>query len=90
MNKSIMYGDYKNTGRDALGYNQSRTKGAKMNDKPKRLQKLEDYWSLRPIDVWFEYEDFDEWTVYMKGYFDAAEVSEIAKALKAVNKAGRL
>ena len=58
--------------------------------KPKRLQKIEDYWAKRMIDVRFEYEDFDEWTVYMKGYFDAAEVKEIAKALKAVNKAGRL
>ena len=52
-------------------------------DKPKRLQKIEDCYKL--IDVRFEYEGFDEWTVYMRGYFNAAEVSEIAKALKAVN-----
>jgi len=54
--------------------------------KPKRLQKIEAAYEDRQVAVEFEYKDFDEWTVYMKGYFDAAEVKEIANALKAANK----
>ena len=58
--------------------------------KPKRLQKLEDAYQERYVDVSFGFKDFDEWTVYLRGYFADFELHEIVKALKSANKAGRL
>ena len=62
-----------------------------MTDKPKRLQKLEDRW--RDDDagtVEFDNDFSGEWMVYVSGHFADFEVKEIANALKAANKAGKL
>ena len=64
---------------------------AKMTDKPARLQKLEDYWLERggPF-VAFHEQDEGYWCADIKGCFADYELHEVAKALKAVNKAGKL
>ena len=58
--------------------------------KPARLAKIEAYHK----DKGGEYVDFrlwqDRWGVVLDGRFEDQEVNEIAKALRAVNKAGRL
>ena len=61
-----------------------------MNDKPKRLEKLEAYWQDSPQEVKFEEQDVGFWCVYINGYLASHELAEIVKALKAANKAGRL
>ena len=58
--------------------------------KPKRMQKLEDAYQDRVVEVMFEEMDVGYWSVYLKGYFADHELAEITKALKAANKAGRL
>lgn len=58
--------------------------------KPKRLEKLEKYWADSPQEVLFEEQDAGFWCVYINGFFADHELHEIVKALKAVNKAGRL
>ena len=58
--------------------------------KPKRLQKLENHWADSSQEVAFEEQDLGYWCVYIKGFLAAHELAEIAKALKAANKAGRL
>ena len=59
--------------------------------KPKRLQKLEEYWLSRggPF-VHFHEQDAGYWCVDIEGCFADFELHEIVKALKAVNKAGKL
>ena len=59
--------------------------------KPARLQKLEDYWLERggPF-VAFHEQDEGYWCVDIKGCFADYELHEVVKALKAVNKAGKL
>ena len=61
-----------------------------MNDKPKRLEKLESYWQYSPQEVKFEEQDVGFWCVYINGYLASHELAEIVKALKAANKAGVL
>ena len=61
-----------------------------MNDKPKRMQKLEDAYEDRVVEVMFEEMDAGYWSVYLDGYFADHELHAIVKALKAANKAGRL
>jgi len=58
--------------------------------KPARLSKLESYWQDSPQEVRFEEQDVGFWCVYIQGYLAAHELAEIVRALKAVNKAGRL
>jgi len=62
-----------------------------MTDKPKRLEKLEDRW--RDDDagtVEFDNGFSGEWMVHMDGHFADFEIKEIANALKAANRAGKL
>jgi len=61
-----------------------------MNDKPKRMQKIEAEYEDRVVEVMFEEMDAGYWSVYISGYFADHELHEITKALKAANKAGRL
>ena len=58
--------------------------------KPARLAKLEAAYEDRVVAVMFEEMDAGYWSVYLDGYFADHELAEIAKALRAVNKAGRL
>ena len=58
--------------------------------KPKRLEKLEDHWADQHRAVKFEESDAGYWHVYIKGFFADFEIAEIARALKAANKAGKL
>ena len=58
--------------------------------KPKRLQKLEEYYADQYREVKFEESDAGYWHVYIKGFFADFEIAEIARALKAANKAGAL
>ena len=58
--------------------------------KPKRLEKLEDHWADQRRAVKFEESDAGYWHVYIKGFFADFEIKEIANALKAANKAGKL
>jgi len=58
--------------------------------KPKRLQKIEDHYADSFRNVSFEDEFGGEWMVYIQGHFADFEIKEIANALKAANKAGRL
>ena len=59
-------------------------------NKPKRLQKLEAYWADSSQQVLFEEQDAGYWAVRLDGFFADFEIHEIVKALRAVNKAGRL
>ena len=61
-----------------------------MTDKPKRLEKLEEHWTEQVREVTFEESDAGYWHVYIKGFFADFEIAEIARALKAANKAGKL
>ena len=59
--------------------------------KPARLQKLEAYWEKRlGPTVHFHEQDAGYWCVDIEGCFADFELHEIVKALKAVNKAGKL
>ena len=58
--------------------------------KPARLSKLEQYWQDSSQQVCFEEQDSGYWAVWLDGFFADFEIKEIAKALKAANKAGRL
>jgi hypothetical protein len=58
--------------------------------KPARLSKLEAYWEERYCKVEFHEQDEGSWCVEIQGWYAAHELAEIAKALRAVNKAGRL
>ena len=62
-----------------------------MTDKTKRMLKIEDYWQSRggPF-VNFHEQDKGHWCVDISGCFADFEIKEIANALKAANKAGRL
>ena len=57
--------------------------------KPKRLQKLEDYWQARG-SAYVDFRESDHWYVILDGAFDTVELHAIVKALKAANKAGQL
>ena len=61
-----------------------------MIDKPARLSKLEQYYEDSARVVLFDNEFGGEWMVYISGHFSSVEIDEINRALKAVNKAGRL
>jgi len=58
--------------------------------KPDRLVKLEEYWYDDMRTVLFEESDANYWMVQIKGIFQDFELAEIARALRAVNKAGKL
>ena len=58
--------------------------------KPARLDKLEEYWKDSHRKVEFEEQDIGSWVVVIQGCFADYELHEIVKALKAVNKAGKL
>jgi hypothetical protein len=73
-----------------MGYNQSNKGETKMSDKPKRLEKLEQYWREQHREVEFFEADESYWHVLIRGYFADYELHEIVKALKAANKAGVL
>ena len=61
-----------------------------MNDKPKRLSKLEDAWQKRGSAYVSFREVNGHWYVTLDGEYDHHELVEIYRALKAANKAGRL
>ena len=63
---------------------------AKMTDKPARLLKLEDYYQDSARVVLFDNRFGGEWMVDIRGHFADFEIDEINRALKAVNKAGKL
>jgi len=63
--------------------------------KPKRLEKLEAYYqdSARVVlfdKMFFGFRFGGEWMVDIRGHFADFEIDEINRALKAVNKAGKL
>ena len=58
--------------------------------KPKRLQKIEDYYQESARVVLFDNRFGGEWTVDIRGHFADFEIDEINRALKSVNKAGKL
>ncbi len=61
------------------------TEGSPLGNKPKRLQKIEDYWQDQHRQVYFEEPDAGYWHVYVKGFFADFELAEIAEALKLCN-----
>ena len=61
-----------------------------MTDKPARLLKLEDYYQESARVVLFDNEFDGEWMVDIRGHFADFEIDEINRALKSVNKAGKL
>ena len=61
-----------------------------MTDKPARLEKIENYWEQQFRTVEFEEQDIGSWVVVIRGCFADYELHEVVKALKAVNKAGKL
>ena len=58
--------------------------------KPKRLQKIEDSYKDTSMRVEFDNDFGGEWMVYIQGHFADFEIKEIAAALNAANKSGRL
>ena len=58
--------------------------------KPKRLEKLEAHYQDSARVVLFDNRFGGEWMVYIKGHFADFEIDEINRAMKAVNKAGKL
>ena len=58
--------------------------------KPKRLEKLEDHYQDSSRVVLFDNRFGGEWMVDIRGHFADFEIDEINRALKAVNKAGKL
>ena len=58
--------------------------------KPKRLEKLEAYYQDSARVVLFDNRFGGEWMVAIRGHFADFEIDEINRALKAVNKAGKL
>ena len=61
-----------------------------MTDKPALLLKLEDYYQESARVVLFDNRFGGEWMVDIRGHFADFEIDEINRALKAVNKAGKL
>ena len=61
-----------------------------MTDKPARLEKLEKYYEESARVVLFDNRFGGEWMVDIRGHFADFEIDEINRALKAVNKAGKL
>ena len=61
-----------------------------MTDKPARLEKLEDYYKDSARVVLFDNRFGGEWMVDISGHFSSVEIDEINRALKSVNKAGKL
>ena len=61
-----------------------------MTDKPARLLKLEAYYQDSARVVLFDNRFGGEWMVDIRGHFSDFEIDEINRALKAVNKAGKL
>ncbi len=58
--------------------------------KTKRMKKIEEWWAEQHRVVEFEESDAGYWHVYVKGFFADFEICEIANALKAANKDGKL
>ena len=58
--------------------------------KPARLIKLEAYYQDSARVVLFDNRFGGEWMVDIRGHFADFEIDEINRALKAVNKAGKL
>ena len=58
--------------------------------KPKRLERLEEYFQDSARVVLFDNRFGGEWMVDIRGTFSSGEIDEINRALKAVNKAGKL
>ena len=58
--------------------------------KPKRLEKLEKQYADSFRSVSFDNDFGGEWMVTIGGHFADFEIKEIAAALKAANKSGRL
>ena len=61
-----------------------------MTDKPARLLKLEAYYQDSARVVLFDNRFGGEWMVDIQGHFADFEFDEINRALKSVNKAGKL
>ena len=61
-----------------------------MNQKPSRLLKIEDHYQDSARVVLFDNRFGGEWMVDIRGHFADFEIDEINRALKAVNKAGKL
>ena len=58
--------------------------------KPKRLERLEEYFQDSARVVLFDNRFGGEWMVDIQGHFSTVEIDEINRALKSVNKAGKL
>ena len=58
--------------------------------KPKHLEKLEEYYQDSARVVLFDNRFGGEWMVDIRGHFADFEIDEINRALKSVNKAGKL
>ena len=54
--------------------------------KPKRLEKLEEYWAEQHRAVKFEESDAGYWHVYISGFFADFELAEITRTLKQANR----
>ena len=61
-----------------------------MNQKPSRLLKLEAYYQDSARVVLFDNRFGGEWMVDIRGHYADFEIDEINRALKSVNKAGKL
>ena len=61
-----------------------------MTDKPARLEKLEEHYKDSARNVVFDDLFGGEWMVDIRGCFAGFELKDIANALQAANKAGKL
>ena len=61
-----------------------------MTDKPARLEKIEKHYKDSARNVVFDNMFGGEWMVDIQGCFADFEIKDIASALLAANKAGRL
>ena len=61
-----------------------------MTEKPARLEKLEEYYQDSARVVLFDNRFGGEWMIDIRGTFSTVEIDEINRALKSVNKAGKL
>ena len=58
--------------------------------KPNRLERLEEYFQDSARVVLFDNRFGGEWMVDIRGHFADFEIDEINRALKSVNRAGKL
>jgi len=61
-----------------------------MTEKPARLERLEEYFQDSARVVLFDNRFGGEWMADIRGHFADFEIDEINRAMKSVNKAGKL